>query len=121
MLGVGSTIWLHDTNRREYDTGPGRRLLFRKQFVPRVITGETRLSWLVNDTRIPKRGEGDVRHSTERGFSRTWYLTAKAVEDECWQRDNFGKVLFAVQACKDVEKLKQIAALLGVQEVPPHG
>jgi hypothetical protein len=113
-IGVGSTIWRFDPNRRVYpkpETGrilPSCGPIYREHWVPVVITGETSRSWLWGhrrDVKIPKRGPHP-------GFA----FTQEEVDDDVWARASRHRVSRAVEHCQDVTKLRQVAAILGVEE-----
>jgi hypothetical protein len=108
-LQVGCTVWRLCPNRRVYSERVGGAPIFRGYFEPRVISGQTRLSWILDDgTKVPKRGA-----------DRNVYLSEKAVEDEIWIQMNRENIVDAIRRRAsgiDADSLREVAKLLGVKE-----
>jgi hypothetical protein len=114
-LHIGSTIWFFDVNNRHYQEGQSAPI-YRRHFRPVRIADETRRSWVLDDTlwvggltvdRFPKTGP----------VPSYLYVTPKAVDDACWLDANRREIEAAVRRCRDVARLRTIAAMLGVAEV----
>lgn len=82
----------------------------RPKWKPDRITGETKQSWLLGDTKVNK---GTMTTAKDRRGHNKHYFTYEGMvaRDFCdqWSRD----VGSAVSVCDDPEKLKQIAAIVG--------
>lgn len=106
-LKIGDTIWLFDRERRVYaQDSSGRSFgapIWREHWGPYVITGETRVSWVVRgDTKIPKRGGRYIAFSEEE------------VDQRCWVDENAYRLGLTVGMLKDYALLRQIAELVGM-------
>ncbi len=111
-IGVGSTVWVFDENRRVYEKDANGRAqggpIWIKHWEPQVITGETRVSWLVGRwLKFPKNGApGKVAFSWEEVKEREWVAVHRYGIERC------------VNSCRDPQALRQIAALVGYTEAP---
>lgn len=109
-IKVGDTLYQLSAYGRQGD----------RRWTPEVIVGETKISWLYapfgennpERTRINKKTmetAADYRGIKDR------YFTKKAADDydfcQKWQRPIAG----AVGACRDIEQLKKIAAIIGME------
>jgi hypothetical protein len=119
-LGVGSTVWIFDENRRVYPDGPdgrrsfGTRPIWREHWRPTMILSETRVSWCLEGRRkISKRG---LAASTVRGV-----LTSEAdLDAACYVHEHASKISDRVGRISGGRQaagmLRQIAALVGYDD-----
>jgi hypothetical protein len=103
MFKVGDEVFVFDRNNRVYDED--KRTIYRKFYVPRVIVGETKISWLLGYDETDTRPE---RHKKSSGS----IFTARMVDDMDWMHDKRYRISEQVKSCFDVVKLKQIKELL---------
>ena len=103
---VGCVVFTCDGNRRVY-YGGGRgnsNLSARHFYSPMEVFGETRVSWLVgyaySPMKVPKRDPASV-------------FGLDDVEDALWASTYRQRIGSAVLYCRDAEKLRQIASLIG--------
>lgn len=111
-LGIGSTVWHFDQNRRVYTDAPKDRiwgdLIYREHWHPVEITGENRRSWITSYGKAPKNGS-----------HRGWAFSQAEVDDDCWRDEHrswIGDLRDTVRRCRDRGILRQIAALVGYGE-----
>lgn len=109
-IGVGSTIWCYDENRRRYAAAPSGRiwgaLIWREHWAPRKIVGETSRSWVLQGfpkTKVPKRGADP----------RLFAFSERELDERVWIHDNRSGIGFAVSQCYDYATMRKIAELLG--------
>lgn len=109
-VGIGSTVWVFDINRRKYrERGPGERFasgppIWREHWVPQVIVGETSRSWILEyGDKVPKKGADPQVVS----FSRT------DIDRAAYVNDNSHLIAHAVGNLKDYELLRRVADLIG--------
>lgn len=119
MHKVGDTIWRFDRNHRVYRQGAsghsGGSPIFRERFRFSVIAGETSKSWILyaSGLKVPKSG-GDVRECGGGPFGKTRvYMTQAAVDDAVFRDAHQYNIARAVEYCRDVAVLRQVAALIG--------
>lgn len=107
-LKVGDKVWRFDQNRRVYDgTGSfGGKVIYAEHFYQDVITGETSRSWIVG-----KYGYR-VNKKTLEGI-----YTDEQKANDIWMHNNRYKIASIVDRCNDVEKMRQIAQIVGYVEV----
>lgn len=78
--------------------------VFRYKFMPEYVVGETKLSWLVGrgpkPQKFPKKGTFNLYGLDD-------------VEDAVWADQHQFRIRDAVGHLRDLEKLKQIADLVG--------
>jgi hypothetical protein len=106
-------VWVFDSNRRIYPPTPSGRLwasggpIYREHWVKRKVTGETRVSFLIdNGTKVPKRGG--------RGFA----FTLDEVEDDVWRHDHRHKIANLIDRIEP-QLLRKIAEMIGYTPTPP--
>jgi hypothetical protein len=117
-LGVGSTIWVFDENRRRYPgpvkpghLWPSGPPIWREHWRTTAIKGETRVSWILeNGRKISKR---DLVAGKVRGV-----LTSEAdLDAACYVNEHAHAISERVRRLaggqKAAEVLRQIAALVG--------
>ena len=122
-LAVGSTLWIFDQNRRVYakeKLPPGKLWpsgppIWREHWRPCVITGETRVSWVVDGhpSTAGKISKRDLAAGTLRGV-----LTSEAdLDAACYVNEHAHKIAERVQRLAGGEQaaavLRQIATLVG--------
>jgi hypothetical protein len=126
-LKVGDTVWLFDGNHRVYENDDGTKssgAIYSKHFMPRVIEGETKQSWILQyGQKVPKKANGepeaDTRKVTTRpGFHSVVYLTQKAKDDNIWIHMNRHVISHAVIGLTDIDMLKKVAAIIGYKATP---
>lgn len=127
-LKVGSRIWNFDTNRRQYKRNiTGYAIgspIFSAHFAAREIAGETKQSWLVLPyagwpiERADKVNKKTLLSSSKGGPGTgcAWH-TDETRDVLIWIHLNERKLISALENCKDLDRLKQIAALLGHKEI----
>jgi hypothetical protein len=116
VVGVGSTIWLFDENRRVYASQPLGRPIWREHWRSCVIVGETRVSWILGHSHGRKISKRDLAAGTVRGV-----LTNEAdLDAACYVNEHAHAVSERVRRLaggrKAAEVLRQIAALVGYVE-----
>ena len=115
-LGIGSTVWTFDTNRRVYATDERGGPIFREYFQPLVITGETSKSWLAGPDWSPvKVNKKTLAIKGGFGLAPFVYPSQEAVDDACWTKEYRIDISTAVGRCQDAAVLRQIAAILGLE------
>ena len=106
-IGIGSTIWRFDENRRKYTPPPERRLIYREHWHEIKIISENRRSWVCGYEKtelwkVPKTGPHP-------GF----VFSLAEVDDDCWVNDHAYKIGQVVGRCDNADTLRKIAALIG--------
>jgi len=127
-IGIGSTIWIFDQNRRVYSKEPLKKgqlwpsgpPIWREHWRPCQITGETSRSWLVGPGRtdVRKISKRDLAAGEVRGV-----LTSEAELDAaCFVQEHAREIGERVRqlsaekaAMKTADVLKQIARLIGYE------
>lgn len=111
-VGVGSTVWVFDINRRVYrERKPGEKYavgapIWREHWVPRKIVGETVRSWvLVQGGRVPKKGADPHLFS----------FSEADIARRAWVHDNRHLIERAVGRVCDYDTLRSVAALIGYE------
>lgn len=81
-----------------------------------LITGETRMSWLVGDPKFrrAKINKGTMQEAFPNYTPRQWY-TLQTLTEESWRKKYRHVISGVVQAERDIKKLKLIADILGMQ------
>ncbi len=110
-IKVGDTYYIFDGNYRvyperkkgEYDS---RSPIYREHFRPGTITGETSRSWVygIREKKIPKRDPWKILH------------TPDMIEDRVWLHDHRHKLGNEICTVTDIDKLRQIAEIIGYEE-----
>lgn len=99
-LKVGDTIWHFSTNYRTYVKGQSGPV-YREHWQPRTIIGETARSWIVSQSKVPKKGPHPG-----------WAFTEQEIDDDCWQHDHRWRIREKIDRC-DIHALRKIAELIG--------
>lgn len=105
---IGDTVFIYNSNRRVYAKDEkGNQYgqpLYRQQWVTKTITSETRFSFILDDgTKIKKSTPPE-----------SVCLTRQALEDKIWLQAYLFDIERAVGRVRDVNTLKQIAKLAGL-------
>ena len=102
---VGDKVWTFNENRRVYDGSGsfGGKIIYAEHFVEREITDETPRSWIVNGKKYSKKDPSGL-------------YTDQQKADDIWFHDNRWKIAKLVDRCMDIEKMRQIAAIVGYVE-----
>lgn len=117
-IKVGDTLWRFDSNHRQYDKpGPGGRIVYRSHFVPEVITGETKMSWLVQwyQRVVWKINKKTLATAMQNGYSGSQFYTAQGVEDDIWRNEHRCKIEGMMRGAS-IDQLRQIGAILGYDD-----
>lgn len=115
MIGIGSTVYIYEGNRRRYTSPDGTKRSTSDPYYhyrPLEIVGETRLSWVAKTgEKINKRtGEITGGGSFGRGYRVLW--TWQEVEDGVYVEKNRIPLADRVLACTDRVTLERVAAVL---------
>lgn len=113
-MKVGDTIWRFDHNIRVYpERRPGEtythaRPIYRRQWRPEVITGETSRSWIIHggrwdETKVPKKPNPIQK--------RQWCFSEAELEGRVWWENNHCSLADAVRDCRNPEVLRKIASI----------
>jgi len=127
-LGVGSTVWVFDPDRRVYPSKVekgnlwGGPPIWREHWRPCVIIGETSRSWLVGysagDPNPRKIGKRDLASGKVHGV----LTTSQDLDAACYVNEHAYDIAERVKRLsggrKAAEVLKQIALLIGYEEKP---
>lgn len=108
-LGVGSTIWMFDSNRRVYDKNKGGNPIYREHWRPAKITGETSRSWITD-----RWGQKVLKRGPHPGAA----FTQEEVDDDVFINDNRYTISDAVRRCRDAATLRAVALLVGYEPKP---
>ncbi len=114
QIGIGSTVWVFDINRRVYPPKPAGKLwstggpIYRHHWVPQRISGQTARSWLTDyGHKIPKKGE-------HQGVA----FTQQEVEDAVWLNSYHYEIVETLRRIKDVNILRVVAHDIGWKPTP---
>jgi hypothetical protein len=117
-IGIGSTIWVFDINRRSYaKPEPGHvwgQIIWREHWGPHRIVAETGRSWVLDrpgGLKVPKKGADPSRFA----FSQL------DIDRRAWIEDNRHSIERAVGRVQDYELLQAVAKLIGYQSKSPAG
>lgn len=104
---VGDTVWFFDSQMNRYEDGKYKGRGVWKEV---VIEAETRSSFIVGREKYDKK-TGVVRGT--RDYSASLFLFGEKDKDDREWRQRSDRIGERVQRCDDIEKLKQIAAIIG--------
>lgn len=124
-IGIGSKLWRFDQNVRVYTKpadGSFGKLIWRESWVPMVVVGETRVSWLVGS--VSKYSEERkltprVSHKLPKaefrdgGCPMDWARSAEHLTELVWAEENRSKLSERVLRCHDPRVLRAVWAALG--------
>ncbi len=105
-MKVGDTIWYFDVNRRVYPPkgSVSTACIYREHWRPVEIKSETSRSWITLYGKAPKKG------------GRGWVFTEQEIDGDVWREHHAWKVGRMVERCRDAEKLKRVAEIVGYKE-----
>lgn len=106
-IGIGSTVWRFDENRRVYpkDSGIGASPIWREHWRPVKIVGETSGSWVAqNDGKINKKAPGQK-----------WAFSQAEIDEREWVEVHRHQIREHILQVTDPAVLRQIAALVGYE------
>lgn len=113
-VGIGSTVWWFDQNRRVYaksaSGGSTGSPIYREHWRETTITGETPRSWLTACRMKFSKATGEMRDAY--GVKRCVFSLAD-VEADCWIHEHRYAISKMVGDCDDVGVLKRIAEIVG--------
>ncbi len=114
-IGIGSTVWYFDVNRRTYRRESGRAVggpIWREHWGENAVTGETSRSWILShgwhtnpSGRIPKKRVD---------FTRLAY-SQDEIEEIRWVEEHRHYIGRKVHSLTDAAILKQVAELVGYE------
>lgn len=120
IINIGTKLWRFDQNVRKYtkpkDGGFGK-LIWRESWVPMVVVGETRVSWLVGH--VPTAGEPrlDTIRATHKlpkalfkagACPKDWALSEEHLDELVWAEEKRHKLADAVHRCHDPKVLREV-------------
>lgn len=113
MVGIGSTVWLFNINRRVYrERKPGEIYasgapIWREHWVPHLIVGETARSWVLEYGRkVPKKG-ADPRCVS---------FSSEEINRAAYVHENAPKIGDKVRRIADADLLRKVADLIGYSD-----
>jgi hypothetical protein len=113
-LKVGDVLYNFDGNRRFYENRHSAPV-YSRHFEAHEIEGETKQSWIMRyGKKVNKKTLASSCQYGDRG-----YFTKSAMEADIWLHDHRHKIVRLVENI-EVEKLKQIAAIVGYDETSPR-
>lgn len=101
MVKIGDTLYQRDG---------------RGGFDGRAVVGETRSSWLLGDDEWPTKVAKDTMRTRGQNFGYLDWYTQEQRDALAWIAKHRHHIRDHVGACADVDKLKQIAAIIGYSE-----
>jgi hypothetical protein len=125
-IHVGSTVWVFDQNRRDWErdaSGKRSKIIYRYHWEECTIVGENRASWILpNGESFPKRPKDTERllHTYRLDRLGNWSckrvaLSLQEVDDDCWQDEHRQQIVRYVDRC-DAATLRKVAELVGYEE-----
>lgn len=113
-LSIGSTVWVFDENYRVYDydksSGGSGKIIYREHFRPRKITGETRISWVLEDgTKVNKK-----TLKTHPDAFDAVLTSEEQIDQACWVHEHRYPIERLIHRC-NYAQLKAIAEIVGYQ------
>jgi len=124
-VAVGSTVWIFDANRRVYadkklgngKLWPSGPPIWREHWRQHVITGETRVSWLVADYVGDRHPRKISKRDLAAGKVRGVLTSERDLDAACYVNEHAHAVADRVSRLAGGEQaaavLRQIAALVG--------
>jgi len=112
-IGIGTRLWRFDENRRVYRDRHSPPV-YEEHFVPDVITGETKGTWLIGRLTVNKR---TLREPSRGGFSGCQWFTDAGKVAKIWAKHHRREIVDKVDRC-DVPTLRKIAELLDGSPTP---
>jgi len=113
-LGIGSTVWMRDPNKRG---------TYREKWVEAEVRAETSRSWIVvrkgwarNEEDVQRLGVKLPKKATAEDARRLGLsLSIQAIEEEAWLQEHRWRVARLVENA-DVATLRKVAELVGYKE-----
>jgi len=115
-MKIGDKVWIKDENHRVYVDDEGQRYnapIYRKKFVERYIAGETRVSWLLTNSK--EVNEWHLKHAKKikkNDAHRIIFTSEDQIDRHCWAIQNHYRIADLVRGCEDFYKLKKIEEIL---------
>lgn len=117
QIGIGSTVWLYEENRRVHAKGSGRTggPIFRGHWAEYKITGETSRSWIVGvdgweKCKLPKKLAPAVNEYAP-------CFSAEELDRRCFVAERH-KLMQHIGNIRDYDTLKAIADASNYQPKP---
>jgi len=115
-IKIGTRCWVVDGNRRKYDKD--NNLIYRYQWVEKVVVGETSMSWIVGYG--PGLAHGDVKFSKkdareQRRMGVVW--SERELKERLWDNKHRYKVIDQLGRCGTATIL-EVAKMIGYKELP---
>lgn len=114
-IGIGSTVWVFDPNRRVYPRAPEGKLclsdspIWREYWRPCTIKGENSRSWILSDgTKVPKKNHNPLMVS----------FSQEEIDKAAWVQENRHKIVRVIERLHDYDTLHKVAELVGYKEPP---
>ena len=108
-VGIGSPVWIFNSNRRVYREGARGGPIWREHWMPEKIVGETSRSWIVGqgtwEKKIPKKGP--------------WHGVAfsqEEIDNAAYVHEHRFRISEKVGRLDDFACLRKIAELIGYEE-----
>lgn len=119
-MKVGDHLWHFDRDRRIYRRDENNRPfggpIYREHFVQYTITGETKLSWLVEAThRVLFKINKKTLLASNGAYTAHSFFTDKGMEDNIWVGDNRYKISRLIERAS-ADQLMECAKILGFKE-----
>ncbi len=119
-LHVGSTVWIFDYNHRVYaKDASGRSIggpIWREHWVPYKITGETRVSWITDRGKFPKKPNKRGLFMMSQGMYSALEVAPypEYIDNEEW-RNTHARIIAERVRAADVATLRRIAEIIGYE------
>jgi hypothetical protein len=119
-IGIGSTIWVFETNHRAYtkdaigsSTGSP---IYREYWQPREITGETRVGWVLKSgLKVPKK-RSSLSWTIDAGTHPPYLVSLAELDEQCWGNADRFAISDHVRRHATTAQLRQIAEIVGWRE-----
>jgi hypothetical protein len=110
-VGVGSTVWYFDENRRVYlKGGDGRSCggpIWREHWRPVAIVSENSVSW------IGQCGEKINKKLLAAGALTEWASSQEEIDERQWVAEHRYKIVRALEQERRPDLIRQVAEVLG--------
>lgn len=114
QVGIGSTVWIFDSNRRVYPKPPPGKIyaeggpIWREHYGPHKIVGETRVSWVLDR-------EGGRKIPKKRAPNSYICYSQEEIDEQCWIHENRSRISHLVNRLEDPAVLREVARLVNYQ------
>jgi len=109
---VGDLVWFYDGNRNRFD--PDGKYEGRGVWNLAPIKAETRRSFMVQYSKFDRKSGAPMATG---GYTSPYKIRGqKEYEALVWMREHSRKIIAAVERCRDIDKLKQVAEIVGYVE-----